>query len=64
MIKVFLLAFGKKLIGYLAARLLSPEAVIELGIKLYKEHAKGTPDKTDDEVAAWLEKHLGKGGAV
>ncbi|AGG58048.1 hypothetical protein VPAG_00012 [Vibrio phage douglas 12A4] len=64
MVTTFLLSFGKRLIGYLAAKLLSPEAIVEIGIKLFKEHAEGTESKSDDEVAAWLEKHLGKGGTA
>lgn len=56
--KLFLLAFAKKLLGYWAAQLLSPKAVTEVLLTIAKSHAKNTKTESDDRLVAVIEKHL------
>ncbi|EJG0025913.1 hypothetical protein DJ322_RS07050 [Vibrio alginolyticus] len=58
--KVFLFTFFKSLIGYWAAKLLSPESVTELLITIADAHAKNTKTDTDDRLIDIVKKHLGK----
>lgn len=59
--KVFLLTMAKKLLGYWAAKLLSPKAVAEVLITIAGSHAKNTKTTTDDKLVAVVKKHLGEG---
>ncbi|EHH2499182.1 hypothetical protein J7X13_000333 [Vibrio parahaemolyticus] len=58
--KVFLFTFIKSLLGYWAAKLLSPESVTELLITFADSHAKNTKTETDDRLVNVVKKHLGK----
>lgn len=48
----------KKLLGYLGAKLLKPETVVELILDLAETHAKRTKGTSDDEVIASIRKAL------
>ena len=52
--KVFLFTFFKSLLGYWAAKLLSPESVTELLITIADAHAKNTKTDTDDRLIKLL----------
>ncbi len=56
--KIFLLNIAKNLIGYWAAKLLSPEAVTEVLLTVAKSHAENTKTDTDDRLVAVVEKHI------
>lgn len=56
--KLFLLTLAKKLLGYWAAKLLSPKAVTEVLLTIAKSHAKNTKTDSDDRLVAVIEKHL------
>ncbi|HCE2429439.1 TPA: hypothetical protein NGU10_001488 [Vibrio parahaemolyticus] len=56
--KIFLLSLAKSLIGYWAAKLLSPEAVTEVLLTVAKSHAKNTKTDTDDRLVDVIEKHI------
>ncbi|MCA2455820.1 MULTISPECIES: hypothetical protein [Vibrio] len=56
--KMFLLSLAKNLLGYWAAKLLSPEAVTEVLLTVAKSHAKNTKTETDDRLVDVIEKHI------
>ncbi|EPA0528632.1 hypothetical protein ACQZND_000034 [Vibrio alginolyticus] len=56
--KMFLLSLAKNLLGYWAAKLLSPEAVTEVLLTVAKSHAKNTKTVTDDRLVDVIEKHI------
>ncbi|MBT0014920.1 hypothetical protein [Vibrio alginolyticus] len=58
--KVFLFTLLKQLLGYWAAKLLSPESVTELLITIADSHAKNTKTDSDDRLLTVVKKHLGK----
>lgn len=56
--KMFLLSLAKNLLGYWAAKLLSPEAVTEVLLTVAKSHAKNTKTDTDDRLVDVIEQHI------
>ncbi len=56
--KMFLLSLAKNLLGYWAAKLLSPQAVTEVLLTVAKSHAKNTKTDTDDRLVDVIEKHI------
>ncbi len=56
--KIFFLNVAKNLIGFWAAKLLSPAAVTEVLLTVAKSHAENTKTETDDRLVAVVEKHL------
>lgn len=58
--KLFLLSLAKNLLGYWAAKLLSPKAVTEVLITIAESHAKNTNTDSDDRLVGVVKKHLGE----
>lgn len=55
----FLFVAGKKILGYVAGRLLKPETAVELFLDLGDRVAERTDTKGDDKLMADLREALG-----